>query len=486
MSNRHLYTFIFGSMVGVLLETFINIPIAFIFSGLSIVIIFFLLNLFYKKIPTYFLTLVLIIASITFGILLYKNSVHKTNLEYDFDIPVTVEGNIVDDPVSKTTGTTFTLMQGENLFLVTTKDPIEINYGDQVLVKGILEEPKNFITDQGKEFDYVSYLSVKNIYALISKAEIVETYGNIGNPIKKVLIKTKNSVQGIYEKIFSPTEAGLLNGIMLGSKEGISQDVRNEFIRTGTIHIVALSGYNVTIVAEGIMKFFGIFFARSISTILGIIGILLFVIMTGLQISAIRAGIMATLLLFARRIGRPYIVSRILFITGFIMVLFNPRILVYDVSFQLSFLATLGIIYIDPILRPKIVWIKNNFLISTLSATLSAQIAVFPFILYVMGTLSLISPIINILILPIIPIIMFLGLGVYVLGVIFIKISIPVAFLLHVLLSYVFKIVHIGSNISFGSLTFPHINLIFVLILYGMIFMWVYYSHRNGKYSAIL
>ena len=486
MSNRNLYTFIFGSMAGVLLETYFSVRVIFLLVSFAIIFLFFIINYFYKRIPKSIFFYILLLASISFGILIYKNSESKIDFKYDFNTDIEIEGMVIDDPILKSNRTTFTFKNEDNYFLVRTESPIEINYGDHLLLKGILEEPKNFMTDQGKEFDYVSYLAVKNIYALIASAEVNEIYGNIGNPIKKRLINIKNNVESIYGRIFSYKESGLLNGIMLGNKEGISQEARNEFIRTGTIHIVALSGYNVTIVAEGIMKFLGIFLSRSLSTVGGVTGILLFVVMTGLQTSAIRAGIMATLLLFARIVGRPYLASRILFITGFIMVFINPRILAYDVSFQLSFLATLGIIYIDPILKPKLLWIKNDFLISTLSATLSAQIAVFPFILYIMGTLSVISPLINILILPIIPAIMFLGLGVYILGIIFIQISIPFALILHFLLSYVFKIVYIGSSISFSSFTFPHVSIIFTLILYALIIIWVYYRHRNITYSAIL
>ncbi len=486
MSNRNLYTFIFGSMAGILAGAYFDIPVIFLLASLGIVFIIFIINYFLKKNSQKFLYYVLILASISFGILMYKNSQGPTDFKYNFGDAIRIEGNVIDDPISKNTYTTFTLRHENDYFLVRTKNPIEIHYGDNLLIEGVLEEPKNFMTDQGKEFDYVSYLEVKNIHSIISKASIIEIYGNTGNPIKKTLINIKNNVEFVYSSVFSPKESGLLNGIMLGAKEGISEDTRNEFIRTGTIHIVALSGYNVTIVAEGIMKFFGIFLAKSISTVGGILGILLFVIMTGLQTSAIRAGIMASLLLFARYIGRPYIASRILFITGFVMVLLNPPILIDDVSFQLSFLATLGIIYIDPIIKPGLVWIKNNFLISTLSATLSAQIAVFPFILYKMGTLSVISPIANIMILPIIPIIMFLGLGVYILGVIYIQISIPLAFILHVLLQYIFKVVNIGSNFSFSSLTFPHASIIFILVLYSLIFFWVYTKHQNRLYSAIL
>src|SRR3989338_2386576 len=129
----------------------------------------------------------------------------------------------------------------------------------------------------------------------------------------------------------------LMSGLILVEKASFSQELRKSFVDTGTIHIIALSGYNVTIVAEWFMKLFS-FLPKNLGIGMGIFTILLFVLMTGGSSTAIRAGIMATLVLVARATGRNYDVARALILAGVFMILLNPFVLVYDVSFQLSFI----------------------------------------------------------------------------------------------------------------------------------------------------
>src|SRR3989338_3431371 len=170
----------------------------------------------------------------------------------------------------------------------------------------------------------------------------------------------------------------LMGGLILGEKASFNKDLRESFINTGTIHIVALSGYNITIVAEWFMKLFS-FLPKNFGIGMGILAILSFIIMTGGSSTAIRAGIMATLVLIARETGRNYDVARALILAGVFMILLNPLVLVYDVSFQLSFIATVAVIFFTPKIEKYFLWVTDLFkLRDIISVTCATYIFIMP------------------------------------------------------------------------------------------------------------
>ena len=138
-----------------------------------------------------------------------------------------------------------------------------------------------------------------------------------------------------------------------------SGDLLQLFRIVGLIHIVVLSGYNMTVVADGVARLFRFLSLRS-RTVVGTVLIILFSLMVGGGATVIRAAIMTILALIARTLGRVADAGRLLFIAGIIMLLENPRILLGDPSFQLSFLATLGLIYLSPLVEKRLMWIPSE------------------------------------------------------------------------------------------------------------------------------
>ena len=208
-------------------------------------------------------------------------------------------------------------------------------------------------------------------------------------------------------------------------------------------------------------------------TAAGIVGIVLFVAMTGLQSSAIRAGIMATIALIARSNGRQYAAFRALMLAAGVMILYDPKYLVYDVSFQLSFLATLGILFLTPLLSKAMHKVPEKVLYAiplreTIATTLGAQLSVLPFILYKMGTLSLIALPANMLVLPAIPISMGLGAIVGFLGMLSTALSVPFAYATHLLLQYLIRTITFLAHVPFASVTVPQFPLWICIWLYAL------------------
>ena len=365
-----------------------------------------------------------------------------------------------------------------DVLLVFDRD-VEVDFADNLYVRGTLKEPKNFETDQGKEFDYIGYLKKDGIKYILE----VDSYEKIGEfraPVRKVLFRFAENLKNQISEVLPEPKSSLLNAILLGDRDGIPADIRDSFIRTGTIHIMALSGYNVSIILDSVLRFGEMTFGLRYSFLPAIIISILFATMVGGGASVVRATIMALTVLIARKIGRTYDALRALSVAVFVMVLVNPMILIYDLSFQLSALATLGLILFPDRLERYFKWIKKKFLRDTVLATISAQIAVLPLLLIKTGTFSVISLPANILIVPILPAVMLLG-GVIILFSIFPLIGFVPAFFANVLLSYLLITVDVLGNISFASV---RTNLIINAVLIFLVVFIVFRIFKNKKQNT--
>ncbi|MES3032344.1 MAG: ComEC/Rec2 family competence protein, partial [Patescibacteria group bacterium] len=356
--------------------------------------------------------------------------------------------------------------------LVSTSLDEDYKYGDEINFTGTLKKPGNFITDQGKEFDYINFLRKDGIYYVMSYADVeVISRGN-GNKIKSILFSIKDKFLSKMNLAISHPEHLLMGGLILGEKASFSQELRQSFIDTGTIHIVALSGYNITIVAEWFMKLFT-FLPMNLGIGMGIFAILLFILMTGASSTAIRAGIMATLVLVARATGRNYDVARALVLAGVFMILLNPFVLVYDVSFQLSFIATVAVIFLAPRIEKYFLWVPDYFkLRDIISVTCAAYIFVLPFILYKMGNLSIVALPANVLILPFIPITMIFGFLTGFAGLIWYVLAVPFGYISYLFLHYELSIISFFADLPFAAFSFPDFPLFLTILIY------IYFIYR--------
>jgi ComEC/Rec2-related protein len=199
----------------------------------------------------------------------------------------------------------------------------------------------------------------------------------------------------------------------------------------------------------------------------GIFSIFLFVLMTGASSTGVRAGIMAVLALVARATGRTYDIGRALLLAATIMIIINPMILLYDVSFQLSFIATIAVIYLSPRLEKHFMWVTKRFgLRDIICVTFSAYLFVLPFILYKMGNLSIVALPANILILLFIPITMLFGFITGFVGLFFPFLSLFFGFISSLLLSYELGVINFLSSLPFASLSISNFPLLLTILIY--------------------
>jgi competence protein ComEC len=400
----------------------------------------------------------------------------KPNYDKVVGEKVEVEGVVVDAPdvrifnqriVVNPTG------QKSNILVVIPKE-IEIFYGDKLKIFGILETPENFMTQSGKEFNYERYLANKDIYFIIKNAEVEIISHNNLSLIKSRLFRFRSSFMENINRIIISPESDLANGLILGARGGFDNEMKDEFISTGTIHIVALSGYNISIISENIMKFFSLIFSQTVSILLGIFIIILFIIMTGGTATAIRAGIMALIMLFGRMTGRTYLAGRALIITALLMICYDVRILT-DISFQLSFLATGGILFVTPKVINYFHFLPLRFKIrENVAMTTSATISVLPILLYSTGIFSLVSLPANILILPFIPLTMFFNFIAGLVAFIDPTLALPFAYISELLLSYILGVIHFFASLPFASLNIKSFPLILTVLIYILLIYWTF------------
>lgn len=254
-------------------------------------------------------------------------------------------------------------------------------------------------------------------------------------------------------------EASLLVGMLFGRSVKFSKDLYQSLIATGTIHVVALSGMNLTVLINFIGKIVYPL-GKKLSILANIIAIIIFVVFVGASPTIVRAGIMASLSLLAIYFGRQKSVFLNLFIAGIIMIFLEPSLL-KNLSFQLSFLSTLGILVFAP--QPIKTQFTNNLtqdiylelkrlIKENLRTTLAAQVAVLPLIIFTFSQVSLISPLTNLFISFLITPIMILGFISSLLGFVYHPLGQIIAWFVYPFLHLFVKIVEITSQIPFAVL----------------------------------
>jgi len=356
-------------------------------------------------------------------------------------------------------------------------------YGDEMKVSCVLQKPENF----SENFDYQMYLAKDGIYRLCDKAQITVVSKNRGNKSYTFILSVKNKFEEKLSAIFPDPEGAYLKGLLLGGSKRMTKDLSDAFQKTGTTHTVAVSGYNVTIVAAFLM-WLGIWLGlwRQQVFSFAVIGIVLFVLMTGAPSSAVRAGIMGTLVIWAMKEGRLANSTNAILLAAGAMLLINPLLLRYDAGFQLSFLATLGIVYLSPLLE-NFFWRGGRapkLIQETVILTMSAMIFVLPIILNSFEKLSLVSPIANFLILPVIPAIMGMGFVAGMIGFVFVPLGKLVGFVPYIFLKIELFAVQWMASWSWSSVEIKNFGWEHITIYYLILFLAIYFYKRKSRPKA--
>ena len=359
-------------------------------------------------------------------------------------------GAVVEEPDRRSDFAQYVLKNERfGRILVKTNLYPEYFYGDILKISGNLEKPENF-----SGFDYQNYLAKDNIFLISRNPEITLLNRPESLNFYAYLLILKKNFIAIIDKILSEPKSSFLAALLVGARRTLPDNLTSAFNITGTSHIVAISGYNISIISIMMLNFLSyLLLPRRLIFWIVIISILMFTLIAGAGASVVRAAIMGGLLVLAGREGRFYLVTNAIVFAGAAMLFANPYLLRYDTGFQLSFLAALGLIYLAPHFNRWFAGLPNFLSFrANLSATLSAQIMTFPIIFWEFGRVSLVATLANVLILPAIPTTMLFGFLSGLSGFISLKIAEILILPAWFLLSYQIFVVKILSILPLASI----------------------------------
>lgn len=326
-------------------------------------------------------------------------------------------------------------------------------YGDVVQIQCRLKRPEPIVDEAtGQTFRYDLYLALQKVFVVCNQPQITRVASNRGGLVFSLILKGKNALAAKISQLWPEPEASFMAGLLYGYRGGLGS-LNELFSRTGVTHIVAVSGFNISVIATILITVATYACVpRQKAFWLVSLGIVGFVIFTGASASVVRAGVMGIISLLAKHVGRAARIGNVMLVAATIMVLQNPLVLWFDAGFQLSFLSTLGLVYVSPLLAR---W--QNYLPTwlglqeSLLSTMSAIIATLPLILYQFGRLSLVAPVVNMLILWLISWLMFAGTVAVALSFVSPTIGALAAWPAHLGMQYIVWVVRWFAGLSWAS-----------------------------------
>jgi competence protein ComEC len=382
---------------------------------------------------------------------------------------VTLEGVVMGEPDERDAYTNLRVRADRLVLSDKTEMPIkglvlvkadrfpQRSYGDRVQVRGPLETPPVL-----EDFSYKDYLARQGIHSIVQRAEVSLLEEQQASPVLHYLFGFKKHAQSTIATILPEPQAALLTGILLGVETGIPDDLMDDFAATGTTHIIAISGFNITIIS-GI--FYGLArraFGKNRAFWVATAGVAIYTIFVGASAAVVRAAAMGILYLVATRLGRATYAPASLAAAAFFMTLLNPYTL-WDVGFLLSFAATIGLVlYTEPLEG----WFERmlarftsaeraqrivGLISEALLVTTSAQITTTPIILHIFGRFSLITLATNFAILPVQSYLMLSGMVALLLALLFRPVGQVIGWISWVFLTYTIEMVRLTARVPYAS-----------------------------------
>ena len=369
----------------------------------------------------------------------------------------------------------------------------DYRYGDTLVLKGELKSPIEF-----EDFDYREYLANRDIYVtmLYPDTEILDR-GHGFKPLSWIYA-LRQKLSEVYRSTLPEPQASLTEGIVLGIRGDIQSSIKEEFARSGTTHLLAISGANLSIVAGMLTAFAAFLFGRrhNVHVIIAIGIIWLYAILTGFAPPVVRSAIMASLFLTAELVGRQKSALPALTFSAAVMTAFSPNI-IKDAAFQLSFLSTCGLVILFPqvqkYLQKGIVLVprQEGFLRAILSAiadslamSFSALIFILPLLAHYFGLISPTSLPATALALPALPLIIMSGALTGVSGLALKPLAELAGFITSLFISYLLAIVKLFADMPFSSFQVNSLNGYVLSVYYLVLVMAIWLLSRRKAGSG--
>ena len=496
MTHLPLMWFSLAFIAGIILASLVSLPV-WVWVAFSIVFLSlaFATRIFQRPFAIQSLSFSLhpfpfiLLCALCLGAVRYQLSIPKFDAFHiafynDRDYDLLITGTVIEPPDYRDNYTNLRLsvsavdtgdgdLEASGLLLVRVSNNQTFHYGDRLRLRGKLQTPP-----ENEEFSYRDYLAAQHIHSYMSSAEVTTLPDKGGNPISSALYALRDrSLENIY-RMFPDPESSLLAGILLGVDTGLTRELQQAFKNTGTAHIIAISGFNISIIAGIFFAFFSRFLGERRGAVVAILGIALYTFVVGADAAVVRAAIMGSLALFAKQVGRRQFALNTLLAVAFVMTVVNP-LFVWDVGFQLSFFATLGLIlYADPFSQFADRIIRHYFPESAAERfaelfsefvllTLAAQLTTIPIMAYHFQRISLVSFIANPFILPAQPAVMILGGLAVLLSLVWFPLGQLMAWVVWPFVVYTIRMVELFDRVPQGTLFLGKLSIWFVILFYA-------------------
>jgi competence protein ComEC len=381
-------------------------------------------------------------------------------------------------------------MQAGGLVLVRMEGDEVYRYGEFIRLRGRLSTPP-----ENDEFSYRDYLARQGIHSYLSPAKVTRLpFPRAGNAFLRWIYDLKDKALVILYKLFPDPEASLLAGILLGVDNGLSAGLQQAFRNTGTAHIIAISGFNIAILAALLMTVFNRLLGPRRGPWAAVAGIVLYTILVGAEASVVRAAIMGGLGIFARQVGRRQTALNTLAFTAAVMCIVDP-FMPWDVGFQLSFFATLGLVLYAQPFQEWAVKILSRFTLPAAAEkitrilsvyvlfTLAAQLTTLPIMAWHFRRIPLVSLIANPFILPVQPPVMILGGLALLAGFAYLPLGRILAWAAWPFSAYTIRLVELFDRLPHGVIVLGDFSFLFVILFYAVLFL---FTFSRGRLREIL
>jgi competence protein ComEC len=485
-------------IVGILFAGKVTLSVlAWLLLAGGFLIVFVLLRILHLRlhisIPPLLLFSPAILGVLFLGAARYQATIPRVDAHYiawynDRDYELLITGILASPPDERDTYTNLRVnvtsldavdqtLQVHGLILARVLPGRDWHYGDVVRFRGHLQTPP-----KNEDFSYQDYLSRQGILSYMPDAVATLLPFTAGSPVLRLVYAFKDLAVNHVYRIFPEPEASLLAGILLGDDNGLSAALQQAYKNTGTAHIIAISGFNIAIIAGVFVFLFSRLFGRQKGAIAAVIGIILYTVLVGATPSVERAAIMGGLAILAGQLGRRQNGLNTLAVTAAVMAVINPNTL-WDVGFQLSFAATLGLILYA---RPLQDWFTRLLarrlplataqnisapVSSAMFFTLAAQLTTLPVMAWQFGRISLVSLVANPFVLPVQPAVMVISGLAVLLSFIYMPLGQVIAWVAWPFAAYTDRAVEFFNRIPHGVIILGDFSFLFVLLFFGILFV---------------
>lgn len=397
------------------------------------------------------------------------------------------EAVVISSSKNKDEYQTFTVMPRSEVatYAIEVKVPLYPQYhvGESVSLTGKVMQPKTFMQHgDDRIFDYEMYLRIHGIGSqmLYPKIEEAKSEGTNFSISLQYMRERFNTI--LLRYVHQPAST-LASGMLFGVSS-MSSELLQTFRVAGLSHIIVLSGFNIAILISFVLIVLT-FLPLTLRVIFAGIVIVLFVIMVGGEASIMRATLMASIGLLALLIGRAYTARQALLISLIAIIIYEPLHALHDVSLHLSFLATAGILYMSDAVRKKLARIQSDTFREIITTTLCAYVATLPYVMYTFGTISLYALFANVIVLPVVPLVMFLSMLVVISGFVSGALASLFGYLTSFLSDYIIFVGRGIESLPFASIA-QEISLLTMFFLYGCITLFFLFITQETKNETSL